>query len=328
MSAHLELLSDEERARASAIELWLDGYGSPSGRRSMESSLRAIARAALGTSRDAAVRLESFPWELLADHTFFNEIEAHVVSRFGRQHAGKYVIAMRALLRSLAKSGVADYGAAARTLSMNKIHQSTTDPIPLSFTTTDLWSILRRCRQDSSPTKGRRDLAVISVGASTGARRSELVHVEFGDLDCRTRTVGLWVKGGGRRTASLHVGTMEHLEYWLDLRGEGAGPLFPSLRKGGYIGEQPMSDHQYWKMLHQRSEEAGVDPVISPHDLRRWYVSSLLDGGVDVFQVMRSVGHRRVDTTFRYDRRPQNRLREVVDSLDLPGLVDLEPDGD
>ncbi len=294
----------------------------------MESSLRAVMRAALGVERDSAVRLESFPWELLADHTFFVEITARITSRFGRQHAGKYVIAMRALLRSLATSGHADYAAATQTLSMNKVYQSTSDPAPLSFTTTDLWSILRRCRQDASPTKGRRDLAIISVGASTGARRSELVHVELADLDRRHRTVGLWVKGGGKRTASLHVGTMEHLEYWLDLRGEGAGPLFPSLRKGGYIGEQPMSDHQYWKMLHQRSEEAEVNPVISPHDLRRWFVSSLLDGGVDVFQVMRSVGHKRVDTTFRYDRRSQNRLRDVVDSLDLPGLVDLESDED
>lgn len=328
MNVHLQLLSDDERNRAEAIELWLEGYGSPSGRRSMESSLRAIVRAAFGIDRDAAVRLETFPWEELADYTFFNEIEAHVVSRFGRQHASKYVIAMRALLRSLATSGHANYGAAARTLSLNKVHQSTTDPIPLSFTTTDLWNILRRCRQDASPAKGRRDLAVISAGASTGARRSELVQVELSDLDRRNRTVGLWVKGGGRRTASLHVGTIEHLEYWLDLRGEGAGPLFPSLRKGGYIGERPMSDHQYWKMLHQRSEEAGVDPVISPHDLRRWYVSSLLDSGVDVFQVMRSVGHKRVDTTFRYDRRSQNKLRDLVDGLDLPGLTDLEPQED
>ena len=109
MSDYLHLLSDEERARTEAIEAWLDGYGSPSGRRSMESSLRAVMRSALGFERDAAVRLESFPWELLADHTFFVEITARINGRFGRQHAGKYVIAMRALLRSLATSGHADY---------------------------------------------------------------------------------------------------------------------------------------------------------------------------------------------------------------------------
>ncbi|NNN09970.1 MAG: hypothetical protein HKL85_12385, partial [Acidimicrobiaceae bacterium] len=183
MSAYLHLLSDEERARAEAIELWLDGYGSPSGRPSMESSLRAVMRAALGFERDATVCLETFPWELLADHTFFVEVAARINSRFGRQHAGKYVIATRALLRSLATSGHADYAAATQTLSMNKVYQSTADPVPLSFTTTDLWSILRRCRQDASPAKGRRDLAIISVGASTGARRSELVHVELADLD-------------------------------------------------------------------------------------------------------------------------------------------------
>jgi hypothetical protein len=45
-----------------------------------------------------------------------------------------------------------------------------------------------------------------------------------------------------------------------------------------------------------------------------------------VFQVARAVGHARVETTFRYDRRSQDRLREVVDSLNLPGLADLNMD--
>ncbi len=39
---------------------------------------------------------------------------------------------------------------------------------------------------------------------------------------------------------------------------------------------------------------------------------------------MWAVGHRRVQTTFRYDRRPQDQLLAAIDSLELPGLRDID----
>ena len=110
----------------------------------------------------------------------------------------------------------------------------------------------------------------------------------------------------------------------MTIRGDSLGPLFPALRKCGRIGETHLSEHQFWKILAQRSGEADVTPAIRPHDLRRWYVSSLLENGIDIFQVMRAVGHRRVQTTFRYDRRPQDQLLAAIDSLELPGLRDID----
>ena len=324
MNHGLRLVSPEEFARAAALEKWLAGYTTASGRRSMESSLRCVVRACLEIDRDVAVDLTVFPWEMLADLTFFDEVMRCVQARYGDKATPKYVIAMRALLRSLARDELVNYDKAQKTLFETKQHQVESDPLPLTFTSEDLWNILRRCRHDSNPVKGRRDLALISLAASTGARRAELARVELADLDRRRRTLKLLVKGGGERIASVHSASIEHVEHWLTLRGDDTGPLFPTLRKGGRIGTDPMSDHQYWKVLRERSLEADVDPTISPHDLRRWYVTTLLESGVDVFQVSRSVGHKRVQTTIRYDRRSQDWLRAVVDGLNLPGLADLE----
>lgn len=323
MNPALQVVSSEELERAAAIARWLSSYSTESGRRSMESSLRAIMRTALQVAPDAPVRIESFQWEMLADLTIFETMESCVVARYGRQRAAKYVIVMRSLLRSLAQIEFANYDAASRTLREKKVLRATNDLPSLTFTTQDIWNVLRRCRQDGNAIKGRRDLALISLAACTGARRSEIVRVELDNLSRQDSTISLLVKGGGTRIASIHRATMEHLDYWLELRGDGAGPLFPTLRRGGHIGEQSVSDHQYWKVLRERSAEADIHPVIAPHDLRRWFVTTLLENGVDVFQVARSVGHHRVDTTFRYDRRAQERLRAVVDRLDLPGLADL-----
>lgn len=324
MNAALHLVSTKETERANAIEKWLASYSTTSGRRSMESTLRAVMRAALDLEHDAPVRLETFPWEALADSVFFQEIVNLVTSRYTRKRSPKYVIAMRALLQSLVGSGLADYWPAAETLARNKTRVTNDDLPSMSFSTEDLWRIMLRCRQDPSPVKGSRDLALISAGLSTGARRAELVTITLDDLDMRNRSVNLAVKGGGTRTASLHTATVEHLEQWLTLRGSGNGALFPSLRKGGRIREEPLSEHQYWKLLVQRSAQADIEPAVKPHDLRRWYVSSLLDNGIDIFQVMRAVGHHHVQTTFRYDRRQKDRLRDVIDALALPGLGQLD----
>ena len=324
MTAQLHIVSDDENGRAVAIEAWLASYPSATSSRSMASALRTVVRTANGVGREDSVDVPSFEWELLADLQYLEEIRDMLVSRYGRQHAMKYVIAMRSLLRYLARTGLADYATVQRTLTENKVKEIRSYGPPLSFTTNDLWTLLRQCFSDPSPVKGSRDLALISLAMSTGARRSELVGAPISDLDLVNRFITFDAKGGGRRRAAVHLATKEHLEQWLEHRGDGPGPLFPGLRKGGHITDQQLSDHQLWKMLRQRCEAAGIEPVIAPHDLRRWFVTTLLEGGTDVIQVARVVDHKRLATTLRYDRRPETRLRDVVDGLSLPAIADLE----
>lgn len=324
MTAALHLVTDDEFIRASAIEAWLAGYPSDTSRRSMGSALRTVARTSLALGPRDPVDVTAYPFELLADLLFLEGLNRQIIARYGMEHGAKYMIAVRALLRYLARTRLADRATVQRTLSDFKVRHVSSGAPPLTFTSNDILALLRQCACDSNCVKGYRDLALISVGLSTGGRRSELVGVMTTDLDLDERLVKLHVKGGGTRDAALHPATKEHVERWLALRGDGYGPLFLALRKGGRITDEPLSDHQYWKILRQRSEAVGIEPAIAPHDLRRWFVSTLLENGTDVFQVAHAVGHKRIATTFRYDRRPQNRLREVVDGLSLPMLADLE----
>ena len=76
------------------------------------------------------------------------------------------------------------------------------------------------------------------------------------------------------------------------------------------------SDTTQWEDSRESSRSA-------PHDLRRWFVTTLLETGVDVFQVARLVGHARVQTTLRYDRRKLERLRATVELLAVPMFDEL-----
>jgi len=161
---------------------------------------------------------------------------------------------------------------------------------------------------------GSRDAAMIAIAASTGLRGCELVDLDVGDIDLDDGRVHVSrLKGGRSHQTWLHEAVLPVVEAWLVERGRNEGALLTS-RTGGRVTTQTLQARL--AVLCRRS---GVERA-TLHDLRRSCITKLLRSGVDPFVVARLVGHQKVTTTLRYDRRTELEDRAAIQALDLGDL--------
>ena len=165
----------------------------------------------------------------------------------------------------------------------------------------------------------RRTLGCRAVAYGGGLRRSEVVALDLSDYDpeaCQLRIRD----GKGRKDRIVYAtsGVKHALAAWLAVRGDEPGPLFwPANGRGRSLMARRMSDAAIRLLLQRRAKQARVR-AFTPHDLRRSFISDLLDAGADMVTVQKLAGHANVQTTARYDRRPEQARRRASELLNVP----------
>jgi site-specific recombinase XerD len=154
-----------------------------------------------------------------------------------------------------------------------------------------------------------RDAAILAVQYAAGLRRAEVVGLDLDDLDRATGTLKIHGKGNKERTGYLAAGARLALEEWLELRGDESGPLFWPIGKTNTPRPGRLSGQAVAYIAQRWGPRARVRRF-SPYDLRRKFISALLDAGADISTVQQLAGHTQVTTTARYDRlRARRRVR-------------------
>jgi len=149
-------------------------------------------------------------------------------------------------------------------------------------------------------------------------RRAEQAGLDVADLVLADGSI--LVRNGKRRkqhTVNLTPAGVLLVEAWLQVRAR------KQARSSARSARTAKSRSAAWEasrlptILKRRQEQAG-SATFTPHDLRRTFVSSLLEAGVDVFTVQNWPGHAEPATTARYDRRGETAKRKAAQSLSLP----------
>ncbi len=184
----------------------------------------------------------------------------------------------------------------------------------------ELAALVRTCAEARTPA-GARDTAIVALGYAAGLRRAELAALEPANLiedDGQTLTVQLVGKRRKQRTVYVSGGGAQAVRDWLEVRGREPGPLFYAGRSGGHlIPGQGMSPQAVRDIIVRRAQQAGVEHA-TPHDLRRSFITDLLEAGVDIATTAKMAGHESVQTTQRYDRRGEEAKRKAAGVLHVP----------
>ena len=165
---------------------------------------------------------------------------------------------------------------------------------------------------------GVRDAAIIAVGYGCGLRRSEIADLTLADYDIEKQALLIREgKGNKQRVAYLPGGTSAALDGWISIRGNEAGPLFYSVRRGDNMESKGLTDQAVYNILASRADKAGIKRF-TPHDLRRTFAGDLLDAGEDISTVQKMMGHSNVNTTAGYDRRDSRAKKKAASKLHVP----------
>jgi site-specific recombinase XerD len=178
-------------------------------------------------------------------------------------------------------------------------------------------ALMAVCSRGISPS-GARDVALIAVLYGAGLRRSEAVALDLGDYNGETGELVIR-RGKGRKDRLTYAtnGAADALADWTAVRGTELGPLFCHINKSGRVALRRITDQAVLHILAKRAAEAGV-AAFSPHDLRRSFISDLLDAGADISLAQHLAGHASVVTTARYDRRGEMAKRKAAGLLHVP----------
>lgn len=293
------------------IGAWLAGR-SASSRRVYAAALEAAARA---VGRDLA----SIDWAALDPAALELVREQLVAAGRSPSWVNLTLSAVRSLVRHLWRQGLVPDERRARLEDVAGARGSRL-PAGRHIESHELAAIAKACMKDGSLV-GLRDVAIIGLAATTGLRRSELAALDLADVDLATGRSVVRGKGNKQRAVFITNGALDALRDWAAARGPQPGALFVRLVRtpgGGHqVSHDRVSVQTMVDTLKRRARESGVDPI-RPHDLRRTVAGELLDAGTDISTVARLLGHANVQTTARYDRRPEHAVAAAAAKIRFP----------
>jgi site-specific recombinase XerD len=155
----------------------------------------------------------------------------------------------------------------------------------------ELWARVHRGKRE-------RDRLLLALFAYAGLRRSELLSMDWDDVDLDRRLLRVrHAKGGRQRVVPLHPALVQLLVEYLALRmpldepalftGVQGKRLTPSVLARTFLG-------------YAHAASVSKRKRITPHTLRHVFASELLRAGANLRQVQELLGHKHLDSTQRY----------------------------
>ncbi len=185
-------------------------------------------------------------------------------------------------------------------------------PLPKFLSVDDVFQLLGGIKVNTP--LDVRDRATLEVFYSTGIRVSELVGLNWSDVDFELGIVRVFGKGSKERIVPIGKMALDALQdYGVEIRKKwnlpckGENPVFLNNR-GGRITTRSVA-----RLVEKHLRRTGIAVKVSPHGLRHTFATHLLNSGADLRVIQEMLGHASLSTTQRYTHLNLDQLTAVYD---------------
>ncbi len=158
-----------------------------------------------------------------------------------------------------------------------------------------------------------RDMTLLEVFYSSGARVSELSNSNINNLDIDSARLKVMGKGAEERILFLNETSLLNIQAYFRERvkkfGKLTEPLFVNNR-GGRLTSRGIFD-----IIRGRAQNAGIAGKVTPHTLRHSFATEMLDRGADIRAVQDMLGHKNLSTTQIYTHTTKERLKKTYNEF-------------
>lgn len=155
-----------------------------------------------------------------------------------------------------------------------------------------------------------RNKAMLELMYATGLRVSELVSIEYSNIDFENSIIRINGKGKKERIIPLGEVASYYLKVYLNdyrsklLKRNTYNQVF--LNNHG----KPITRQGFNFILENIKECTGITKTLTPHVLRHSFATHLLEGGADIRSIQEMLGHENISTTNIYTEVVNDVLKE------------------
>lgn len=185
--------------------------------------------------------------------------------------------------------------------------------LPKFLTEKQTKKLLEQPRKEEASKKGSdfiamRDLMVLELLYAGGLRVSELIGLDYGDLDVGQATLRVMGKGQKERVCPIGQVALGSLCQFRDKWSKNASHDSPIVinRQGSRLSVRSVQS-----LIKKYLRSAELPEDLTPHKLRHSFATHLLDNGADLRAVQELLGHSSLSTTQVYTHVSVARLKEA-----------------
>ncbi len=156
---------------------------------------------------------------------------------------------------------------------------------------------------------GMRDRAMLELLYSCGLRVSELINLNYHNININEEYIRIHGKGNKERV--LPMGEMA-IDYLSRYEKDARPYLLKSKQTDGYFLTNrgtSMSRQNFFYIIKAYATKAGIDKPLSPHTLRHAFATHLVQQGADLRSVQLMLGHSDISTTQIYTHIQNTQLK-------------------